>query len=254
MLASERKNHILKHLFEYGHVVVKDLSDELDVSFETIRRDLKELEAEGFLTKTHGGGILSQKMPSTLTSEVRESLYHEEKEQLAGKAIQFISNGQSIFLDSSTTALEIAKKLNIFDKLTIFTNSLLIANIICQLPKHQLVLIGGNFDRTNRSFVGAPTRNFLDNYLIDLSFISPTGLSQNGVLTEADEEEAYLRRKILHNSKQVFLVMDQTKVYRASTYVIAKISDFSGLITNGQLPDEIRKLVADQDFLIDEQT
>jgi DeoR/GlpR family transcriptional regulator of sugar metabolism len=252
MLATERKNTILKQLFEQGHVIVKELSNELEVSNETIRRDLKELEAEGFLIKAHGGGVLSQKLSSGLNSEIRASIYLEEKELLAGKALQLISSGQSLFLDSSTTASEIAKKLNCFKNITVFTNSLLIANTISLQPQHQLVFIGGNFNTVDRSFVGPLTQRFLDNYLIDAAFLSPTGLSEEGIVTEADEEGSYIRRKILRNSQQVFLVMDQTKIYRASTYVVANINEFSGLITNGRFPEELKEIVADQDFLIEE--
>ena len=176
MLAEERKEIILKQLYEEGKVLVQDLSASIHVSTETIRRDLKELENESLLKRVHGGAVLTKKINGELSVNIRKNIFLDSKKIIASKAIKYIADGSTIFLDSSTTSIEIAEELFRFNHLKVITNSLLIAEILSKNINIHLILIGGNFNAKNFSFIGYAAQEHLNRYLADICFISSTGV------------------------------------------------------------------------------
>lgn len=251
MLIEERKNYILKKLYEDGRVIVGELSNELSVSTETIRRDIDALEDKGFLKRTHGGGVLPNNISTDVPAEVRRELYRNIKMELAKIAIAYIPTGGTIFLDSSTTSLEIADMISIGDKLTIFTNSLMIANVIQYKPNIDLRMIGGQLNRVNASFSGPYAFDYIENIYVDAAFLSPTGLDKDGIVSDSNEDEAHIRSKILANSKKSFLVIDNTKLYRKSTYTVGLLNEFSSLILESNFPKDLNALIKDNKFNVD---
>lgn len=239
MLAQERKEQILKQLYEEGKVLVQELSESIQVSAETIRRDLKELENESLLKRVHGGAILTNKINGELSVHIRKSMFLDSKKIIASKAIKYISDGSTIFLDSSTTSIEIAEELFRFNHLKVITNSLFIAETLSKLNSIQLILIGGNFNPKNCSFVGHVAEKSLNHYLADTCFISSTGVNEMGLLTDSSEQEAVIRRLMLERSVNKYYVLDNTKFYRSSTYIIGNLNLVTGILSNQPLPEEL---------------
>lgn len=243
MFAEERKDFILKKLYEEKKVYVQSLSEEMSVTTETIRRYLRDLERDGFLSRVHGGAILAKKINGELPLDVRKNMFITSKKIIANKATKYISEGNTIYLDSSTTSFEIAQELYKFEQLKVITNSLPIMDFLSTMNNIHLISLGGNYCSKNKSFVGPSALESISKYLADICFVSSTGLSENGVLTDSNEEEALIRQSILHNSEKKFHILDDTKFFRTSTYVIGSISDLSGILSNSKLPNKLCKLI-----------
>ena len=253
MLAEERKEIILKQLYEEGKVLVQDLSASINVSTETIRRDLKELENESLLKRVHGGAVLTKKINGELSVNIRKNIFLDSKKIIASKAIKYIVDGSTIFLDSSTTSIEIAEELFRYNHLKVITNSLLIAEILSKNINIHLILIGGNFNAKNFSFIGYTAQEQLNRYLADICFISSTGVNEMGLLVDSSEDEAIIRRLMIEHSENKYYVLDDTKFYRSSTYVIGNLNQFTGILSNKKLPKELTNSIKpDSSIILDD--
>ena len=153
MLAIERRACIKETIQEQKSVAVSDLARRFDVTEETIRRDLKVLESQGVLTRTYGGAFIQGGAINEVDVTLRETSYVDAKRQIAAQCLQLIRNGDSIFLDSSTTALEIARAIRDM-RLTVLTNSLLIADVLSHSESIRLQVIGGVLQPQSMSFLG----------------------------------------------------------------------------------------------------
>ena len=196
MLKIERFAKIEAELKQKGSLDIPSLSQLLGCSEETVRRDLRELEAVGKLNRIRGGAYLSDKYDKTYASPLRRTLYQEEKNQMSLKAMEFIHDRDVIFLDSSTTCLALARQL-LGSKLslTIVTNSMMICSLCTEPNSHiNLICLGGSLRTRTLSFVGYHTTDILSTYYADCAFISSPkvtlaeGLSDN-YLNEARVRE-----------------------------------------------------------------
>ena len=150
MLAVTRKTKIKEIILERKSITVLELAKRFSVTEETIRRDFKQLEDEGFLTRTYGGAFIQDGVANNIDLTIRETAYTENKQNIAEKCQNIINNGDSIFLDSSTTALQIAKAIKNM-RLTVSSNSLLIINELCEKENIHLVTLGGTYLPDNKA-------------------------------------------------------------------------------------------------------
>ncbi|HNX64525.1 MAG TPA: DeoR/GlpR family DNA-binding transcription regulator, partial [Oscillospiraceae bacterium] len=153
MLAVTRKSKIKEILQEKKSVVVSELAEMFSVTEETIRRDLKTFEDEGFLTRTYGGAFIQDGVQNEVELSVRETAYTDSKQLIAEKCAELVHNGDSIFLDASTTAIFIAKAICDM-RITVLTNSLKVIGFLADYPNIHLITIGGLFAPNNMSFIG----------------------------------------------------------------------------------------------------
>ncbi len=233
LMKYDRLQEILKQLNNTGSVKVTDLSKMLNVTEETIRKDLATLEKEKKLKRVRGGAY----QPKTLDKEVpvllRETMLKEEKTNMAGKCLQFIEDGESIALDSSTTSLSIATLLSMTTlKITVISNSLDIANVLKDHKSIKLIIIGGNFRNVTHSFIGVNAQNVISRYLIDKAFISSSGMSLHIGPTDYSEEESLIRKQFLQQSEKNYLVVDHTKFDFRTIHLIDDFSHISTIITD----------------------
>lgn len=176
MLAQERYEYIIETLNRDCAVKVSKLIKELNVSIETIRRDLEHLEKEGVLQRVYGGAILKKVSVDKLSFDKREEEFRKEKIEIANIATRYISEGQSIALNDSTTNVEIAKNIrNKFTNLTVVTNSLVIATELANNKGIKVILAGGILDNKEYAFYGQLAQNILENFVVDRSFIGVGG-------------------------------------------------------------------------------
>lgn len=244
MLAIERKALIKEAVLEKKSVVVSELSQQFDVTEETIRRDLKALEAEGFLTRTYGGAFIQEGSINDVDVSVRETAYVESKKQIALQCLSLVNNGDAIFLDGSTTALETARALQGMH-LTVLTNSLLIADLLAKSQDIRLIIIGGTLYPQSMCFFGNATLEELTTYYVDTAFISCRSLSlQNGV-TDSTEQNAALRKKIVTRADRTYLLADHTKFNRTSFIKICDFQELRGIITDQALSPEWHQMAAE---------
>lgn len=234
MLAVTRKAEIKEIILEKKSVTVTELSKLFSVTEETIRRDLKHLESEGFLTRTYGGAFIQDGVENNVALTIRETIYLKSKQAIAKKCTEFIHHGDSIFLDSSTTALAIAKAIRDM-RLTVVTNSLLIINELCEQENIRLVSVGGTYTARDKAFNGLITSANLETFYLDRAFMSCRSLSIEHGITDSLESVATVRQIMIRRSKNVYLVADFSKFDNTSFIFISDYKDITGIVTDRQL-------------------
>ena len=244
MLAVTRKNKIKDLITERKSITVTELSKKFEVTEETIRRDLKTLEDENFLTRTYGGAFIQSGVKNEVNLSIREVAYIDSKKAIASQCRKLIHNGDSIFLDSSTTALFIAKAIRDM-RLTIVTNSLLVVDQLADCENIQLICIGGTLSRNYKSFNGATAIQSLSNFFLDKTFMSCRSLCIEHGITDSSEGLAVIRQKLLKHSNEVYVIADYSKFDKTSFIYICGFSQITGLVTDKPLRQEWRDHLAE---------
>lgn len=235
MLAIARRNAILELLREQQSVNVTQLAASLGVATETIRRDLKELEAAGQLIRTHGGAYITDGVQNDINVSARSVIRKQEKKEIARKCAQLINTGDSIFLDASTTDWFIAQEL-LEKHITVITNSLKVADILSASASIKLILAGGNYAPHTMSFSGEQTIEDLSRYYVDKTFLSCRTVHMEFGATDSNEGEALVRRTMLRRSHSTYLAVDHSKLDGVSFLSICPLEDLAGLICDRPLP------------------
>lgn len=247
MLAIERREKIKEILFEDKSVLVSDLAKQFSVTEETIRRDLKKFEQDGLLTRTYGGAFIQNGTENDVEYSLRISAFVDSKNIIAQKCLTVIKNGDSIFLDSSTTAYYIAKSIKHL-RLTVLTNSILIINELTNLENIRLVAIGGHFNSRSMSFISKTTMDMLDMYYLDKVFISCRSLSIEDGIMDSTEILAELRQKVCTRSKNTYLIADYSKFNKNSFVKICDYKEIVGIISDYEYDDDWKELAKDKNI------
>ncbi|MDI4645790.1 DeoR/GlpR family DNA-binding transcription regulator [Cohnella hashimotonis] len=248
MLARERHNKIIQMLHRQQFVKANDLMKAFGVSFETIRRDLERLEKDSYLIRVHGGATLPDneyrnEMPFT----VREQEMKQEKRELATTASRFVTEGQSLILDVSTTNSEFAKVLcERFERLTIMTNSFPIANLLMNKPSFTIIFVGGVVRNSEQSVVGDFAEAFVGQFHADTFFMSTSGISLSEGMTDYGIGEIQLKAKMLQRSKKVIALADSSKFEVVSLYPVCALSDIDKIVTDSKVSPEIVRLYKEE--------
>lgn len=223
MLAAERKQQIKEIVIAKKSASVAALAKQFGVTGETIRRDLKALEKEGVLMRTHGGAFIQSGVENLIDIDLRKTVYIDEKELIAKRCYNLVNNGDAIFLDNSTTCYHVAKALSNLN-ITVVTNNLMIMNLFAQSENIRLVSVGGEFSIKEQAFSGTIAQRALAEYYVDKAFISCRTVSINNGITESTDQWASIRHLMIERSDKQYLVADHTKFGQTS---FARISDFN---------------------------
>ncbi|WP_068674992.1 DeoR/GlpR family DNA-binding transcription regulator [Oceanobacillus sp. Castelsardo] len=236
MLAKERRQNIKELVLEKKGVKVAELAEMFDVTDETIRRDLNVLEKEGVLLRGYGGAFIQTGVENVIDSDIRQSVYIENKKKIAVICDTLIQNGDVIFFDTSTTAYYVAEQI-VNKRLTVLTNSLRITNLLSKQPNIRLVCIGGHYNKSEMGFFGLNAFRSLGDYYVDKSFVSCRSLSIENGITESIEETAALKIKAIERSKECYIIADYTKFENTSFLKISGYGSITGIITDKQLSE-----------------
>ncbi|MHA6250771.1 DeoR/GlpR family DNA-binding transcription regulator [Oceanobacillus sp. CAU 1775] len=239
MFAEERRGIILNHLQQEKRITVKELATLLKVSEATLRTDLNVLEQDGLLTRTHGGAVLNEAKPKMNRFSERASQNIKDKKSITNKAINLIEYKSSIFLDASTTALELARQLKELDiSLTVVTNGLMTAIELKENPSINVILLGGIARKDSMATEGLLGISLLERINIDSFFTSAQGFTINEGLTDFNVYEAELKKNIVKKADKVIALLDHSKIGRSSIASFASIDDIDILITDKKLSSE----------------
>lgn len=239
MLAIQRLKEIKKILNEKGSVVVSSLSKQFKVSEETIRRDLEKLEKSNVLRRVRGGAYLQTDSDKQVPLEIRENIYLEEKQKMANKCVEFINDGDTLMIDSSTTAACVAQKLNECQKkLTVITNSMKVVEEFQDSKWVKVICIGGGLRKRTRSFVGIQALEQLENLHANKAIISCTSVHKKFGATDDSEREAEIRKKMINHSEEIYLIADGTKFDTLESHRICNFTEIDKLITEKKLPKD----------------
>ena len=247
MLAVERRKAILEKIKNDGNATVSDLSAQFEVTEETVRRDLQELEKRGLVLRIHGGAVPFDEGLPDLSADVRETVNTEGKKAIAKEAARYIKSGDTIFLDASTTVMFLAREIKNLTDITIITNSLRVINELSLCEGIKLICTGGTFYENNKSFVGISAQNTIKEFYAEKCFVSCAGVTPDGGMLDSREEEGILKKLMFQNSNSVILLCDKTKIGRIRTYKIAPLSRADMIITDiesGETADTITHICA----------
>lgn len=234
MFIEERLNHILALLDQNGKVFVKDLSKSFNVSESMIRKDLQLLEKKGLLQRTYGGAIsVNHKLVNIESFQHRIAEYNDIKEQIAQKATSLIQEGDTIFLDTSTTSYMIAKYVianNI--SITLITNMTQIASLIPTTSNVNFIFIGGDYNAIVGGCIGSYAIEQIKSYRCNKAFIGCGGIDlSDGMLSTPMSEDASTKKSIMSIAKELYLVTSNQKFENNCSYNFAHIMDVTQIIT-----------------------
>ena len=238
MYAEERQQHILDRARAAGRVDVNSLAETLDVTPETVRRDLTILERHGVLRRVHGGAIPVERLGFEPGVETRTERYVAEKERIAKAALPHLPDEGTILLDAGTTTLRLAELIPRDHELTIVTNSLPIATMVAQHPGLSLYLLGGRVRGRTLAAVGAWVTDALSDVFVDVAFIGTNGLSVERGLTTPDQSEAAAKRAMITAARRSVVLTDHTKIGVDHFSRFADLTDIAALITDDGLDPE----------------
>ena len=234
MALTERQKDILQSLKASKKISVKALAEELFVSEATIRRDLSEMQAMGLIERSHGGAILPENSEE-VSIFLRMERNANEKERVATKAILRIPPFKSVFIDSSSTALALAARIDLSHK-TVVTNNLQTAIELSKKNNINLILLGGNVYFNTNSATGAWTARQLADFSFDLMLSSCAAVC-DGAAYERSIEQKEIKKVAFERCKKRILLVDHTKFNAYGTYRIADLADYDLVITDFAPPD-----------------
>lgn len=237
MLPLERQNRILELLKQRQALSVEELCRDLYSSGSTIRRDLQILEQNNLLRRTHGGAVYIDGSGRDFPAQLRETENTALKSIIAEKALQFVRDGQTLFLDASTTACRLAERLTGFQHLRVITNGLKTCSILSSIPGVQVYCTGGRLRENAQSFVGAQTNEFISRFHADLAFFSCRGIHPEGGITDSNEDEAGLKQRYIEHATRSILLCDGSKLNRQFFCKIADLGSVWQIVSNIPLPE-----------------
>ncbi|NNM71811.1 DeoR family transcriptional regulator [Enterovirga aerilata] len=228
-IAARRQDEILARLRISGTVSVEELAESFSVSRETIRRDLKNLAKRGCLEVVHGGA--SRRSSETALVE-RLGENPQGKAAIGRAAAELVDNGMVVLLDSGATTLRVAEALAAKLDLTIATNSLPIALMMCRVPGTRVHMLGGEVDSVDEAAFGIEVIEALERFRFDIAFVGAAGISEEGEVTDFTRVAAEQRSRMLKAAKRAYLVADHGKFGRLTPIRIRDSEIAAGLIVD----------------------
>lgn len=238
MLTSQRKNLILERLRRDGQVLAKPLSTELGLSEDTIRRDLRELAADGLLQRVHGGALPAS--PALGNFAAREQLSVAGKMRLGQYAARSIKRGQVMFIDGGTTNTQLVRHLAPELEATIITHSPSIALELVNHGNIEVVLIGGKLFKHSIVSVGAAAIEAIRQIRADTFFMGVTAVAESGFST-GDLEEAHIKRALMQSAAETVVLASSEKLGAVSPYQIAGLGAVAELVVEGVLEPKLKE-------------
>lgn len=225
MHKTARQKYLIEILSEKGQITISELVDRLQVSADTLRRDLSDLEKQGLAQKNHGGAIALNL--SAMNRQNRNTLLPDTKKRLGKMVAEKIPGGSTLFLDAGSTVLAVATQIQ--GPMTVITPSLDIAQHFSTRADIQLILLGGKWDMQQRLFAGSATVSLLERYRADIAVLGTCALHADLGLSASQEADAEVKRAMLAASAEHWLVADHMKLNHCEPWLVAGLADIHQL-------------------------
>ncbi len=235
---------------ESGRVTVDGLSETLNVTPQTIRRDLTELCDHGHLSRVHGGAILPLGIYN-LGYEARRALSFPEKRGIAKHIADQIPDGASLFLNIGTTTEEVARALLGHRNLLVLTNNLNVANILSANTNLEVLIAGGILRRADGGIIGDIAVDFVNQFHVDFAVISCAAISPDGVMLDYDYREVRVSKAILANARRSVLVADHAKFSRHAPVRIESMDVLDQFVSDQRPGEKIEALCRDHQIQLE---
>lgn len=243
MLKDERYDKILEILAKEKYVSAQELAKRLFVSLPTIRRDLAELQKGNRIIRSHGGAKLVDTEHVVAPLNFRTTVNFSEKRQLCRAAAEFIDDSDVIFIDSSTTTLQMADFLDEKKNIIAITNGITLASLLVK-KGIKTFCTGGEIFENSLAHFGSFAEDFIEKFNIDKLFFSCYGINEKGVLTDPSLPETQIRKVAINCSKKTFFLCNETKFSLSAPYNLIHINKLDYIITD---TDRVDMYLADND-------
>jgi DeoR family transcriptional regulator, fructose operon transcriptional repressor len=238
----ERRRYLLARARAEGHVAVTGAAEDLQVSVETVRRDLKLLEAHGLVRREYGVAYPVESAGFESDLAHRESEWLAEKQRIAAEAVLHIDDAETIFIDEGYLPQLLVRHLSTDRPLTVVTASLPVASMLAVRPSCSVIVLGGRVRGRTLATVDHWATSMLSDFVIDLAFLGANGISRTHGLTTPDPAVAAVKSAVVRGSRRRIFIGAHVKFSAVSFARFAEVSDFEALITDtGLAPSEAHR-------------
>jgi len=242
-LAARRRQRLVALVEARGSARLEELSAVLGVSPATVRRDLDAISPAGRLRRVHGGVVATDQRLDEPQFYVKAGARAAEKARIAAAAIRLLDPGDTVYLDSGSTVLAVARLLHGWDRLTVVTNSLPVATeLVGRGPR--VIVLGGELRATSRAIVGPLTRHLLDELHVDRALMGTYALSLDDGLMTTDPSEAFTKELVLTRAREVILLADSSKLGTRSFVASGRLAAVDVLVTDDRIDGRTAKALA----------
>lgn len=245
MNAIGRKQYIIQKLQLENYVDTNQLAAELSVSSMTIRRDLTALSDDGLITLQHGGAVLNNGSLFEFNMSMKNEKRVTEKMELAKQCMEYVHEGDSIYLDAGTTVSCLALLLKEKKNILIMTHSLLAMNQLSDSKNLHVIMCPGEYRYDSQAFMGPLTDDFISQFKIDTLFLGVEGIDLKCGFTVPNIADGATKRALVRAAKRVICMADSTKLDTSYYYSIAPLSDADLIVTDHEADPLLMKRYAD---------
>lgn len=247
MYIEDRYSYILKKISEKGRVKVSDLSEEMNVSEVTVRKDLSVLEERDLLKRNFGGAVSLQNHVRTLSFDEKKIDNIDLKKTIAKKASNLLKDNLDIFLDAGTTGLSLVEEIVKFNGITVITYDLNIANELSKYKNVNTYIIGGKIESETKTLLSIDGYNLINNMRADICFAGTDAFDDKNVYS-TNNLKSRIKSKMLDNAKIRVLISDSSKYKKDGLYSYYKLADFDYILTDRQ-NEELNNMLKQQEYL-----
>lgn len=236
MNSNPRQLQLLEEVRQRQSASVEQLAEILDVTLQTVRRDIQKLAEMGLLVRFHGGVRMPSATVENIAHPRRQTMHADGKARIAKAVAQAVPNGCSLILNIGTTTEAIAKALLNHRGLRVITNNLNVAAILSSNADCEVIVAGGVVRTRDRGIIGEAAVDFMRQFKVDIAIIGVSAIEADGTLRDFDLREVKVAQTIIEQSREVWLAADHSKFERQAMVELAKLHQIDRLFTDAPPP------------------
>jgi len=245
----DRMSQVMEILARKGYQSVGELAAELKVSDMTIRRYLDRLEQKEIIKRTHGGAFVGQEMIE-VDYRIRETVHNAEKEAIGRTALTLIQPGEAVFIDAGTTTAFLAFAMNDAKRLTVVTNSLVVARSLENKVNVQTLLIGGTVHGATHSVVGSLAEEAISEFRFTKSFLGTSAIDLGQGFSQSTFDELPVKRKAAKQAQQVIVLSDSSKFNKQVTFLFMPLEGAHTIITDKGIRESDKRVLEEKNIRV----
>lgn len=238
-----RHDRIVELIKQHGYMSIDALARELDVTPQTIRRDINMLAEEDILRRYHGGAGLGSTSVQNEDYLKRKNWNQQEKDRIASLVAEHIPDNSSLFMNIGTTVESVARALLNHSGLKIITNNLNVASIFSGREEFEVTIAGGTVRQRDGGIIGEATIDFIRQFKVDYAVMGISGIDDDGTLLDFDYREVRVAQAMIEHARKIFLVADHSKIGRNAVVKLGHISQVTAMFTDIQPPESLMQQI-----------
>lgn len=244
IILNQRQQELLGLVHRESYITVEKLAAHFGVTHQTIRRDIALMAENKLLQRYHGGASVLSSVEN-VTYNARQVLCIEEKRRIAHSLARQIPDNASLFINLGTTTEEVAKALHKHHGLRVITNNLHVADMMCDYPDCEVIVLGGMLRKRDRGITGEATVQLIRQFKVDYGIIGISSIETDGTLRDYDYREVRTAEAIIQQSRHVFLAADHSKFNRPALVELGHLSQITALFTDKPVPEGMEEVIAE---------